>query len=440
MEAKVTQNKPVYIVDGSRTPFLKVRGGPGPFFASDLAVQSGRALLSRLPISPTDLDEVVMGNVFPDAKEMNIARVISLRLGCGKETPAYTVSRNCASGMQALDSAAKDILLGRSHLVLAGGTEAMSKYPLIYSDRMVQWLVKFSRAKGPIPALKAILAFRPGFLSPVYGILLGLTDHVVGLSMGQTAENLAYDFGIDRTTMDQFAVESHLKLLQGKENGRLQEIVPLVDGKGNIYPEDDGIRPESSVEKLAKLRPVFDKSTGNVTAGNSAQVTDGAATMLLASEEAVKKHNLPIMGKVLDFQWSGVDPTRMGLGPVYAMAELLKRNGLSTNQIDRFEINEAFAAQVIACVRAWNSSEFMDKEFGAGTAEKLGELPFDKINRDGGAISIGHPVGASGARLPLHLLHSLQQTGGKLGVASLCIGGGQGGAILIESIAQEEAR
>lgn len=337
--------EPVYVVDGARSPFLKARTGPGPFAASDLAVQAGRALLLRQPFSPTDLDEVVIGCAAPSPEEVNIGRVIGLRLGCGHRVPGWTVQRNCASGMQALDSAIANIQLGRSALVLAGGTDALSRAPLLFSDEMAGWLAQWFAARGLGARLTLIGKLRPRYLAPVIGLLKGLTDPVVGLSMGQTAENLATRFGIDRAMMDAYSARSHERVLAAREAGRLTEIQPLADGQGRLYPADDGVRADSSIDKLARLKPVFDKPFGNVTAGNSSQVSDGAALLLLASEAAVRYWKLRPIGRILDSQWAGLDPAQMGLGPVHAATPILQRHGLALNDLDLWEINEAFAAR-----------------------------------------------------------------------------------------------
>jgi acetyl-CoA C-acetyltransferase len=421
-------NAPVYVVDGARTPFLKSKNTPGPFAASDLAVQAGRALLLRQPFAPTDLSEVILGCASPSPDEVNIGRVLALRLGCGEKVPGWTVMRNCASGMQALDSAIANIQCGRSQLVLAGGTDALSRAPLLFSDAMVRWLSAWYATKTVGQKLAALRGFRLGYLAPVLGIVKGLTDPVVGLMMGQTAENLAWRFGITRRQMDEFAAESHRRVLAGRSAGRYGEIVPLVDEKGTIYAEDDGVRVDSTPDKLGKLRPVFDKPYGNVTAGNSSQITDGAALLLLASEEAMRRWNLKPLGRITDSQWAGLDPAQMGLGPVHSSTPILQRHGLGLDDLDAWEINEAFAAQVLGCLAAWEDETYCREQLGLDKA--MGKLDRGKLNTDGGAIALGHPVGASGARIVLHLLHRLQS--GQKGIASICIGGGLGGSMLVE--------
>jgi len=426
-------NEPIYIVDGARTPFLKSRNRPGPFAASDLATDAGRALLLRQAFAPTELDEVILGCAAPSPDEVNIGRVAALRMGCGHKVPGWTVMRNCASGMQALDSALMNVRAGRSDLILAGGVDALSRAPLLFSDAMVMWLSRWYAAKT-IGQRAALLAqFRPGFFAPVIGLMKGLTDPVVGLLMGQTAENLAYRFGITRREMDEFAARSHQRVLAAQKAGYFaHEIVPLYDKDGTLYAADDGVREDSTVENLAKLRPFFDRKYGNVTAGNSSQITDGGTWLVLASARAVERHKLEPKGRIVDSQWAALDPAQMGLGPVHAATPILRRHQLGLNDLDAWEINEAFAAQVIACERAWASDEFCRDELGL--PEALGVLDQSKLNVDGGAIAIGHPVGASGTRIVLHLLNVLERTGGKRGIAAICIGGGQGGAMLVERV------
>lgn len=422
----------VFIVDGSRTPFLRADGTRGSFAAADLAVEAGKRLLLRQHFSPEAFDEVIMGCVAPSHDEANIARIISLRLGCGKQTPAWTVARNCASGMQALDNAAINIATGRSELVLAGGTEAMSHAPLILTPEMSAWFGKWARAKTITQKLSALKDLSPKAMQPIVGLLRGLRDPVVGYSMGQTAEQIAYEFGISRERMDRFALRSHERAARATDEGLFDEIVTLTDGKGNVYDHDNGVRRDSTLEKLGTLKPVFDREVGLITAANSAQITDGACMLILASEQAVKEHNLPVIGRIVDCEWSGVDPRTMGLGPVHACPPIMQRQGLKLEDIDYWEINEAFAAQVIGCMEAWKSEKYCKEVIGLDSA--FGEIDEERLNVDGGSIAIGHPVGSSGARIVLHLLKTLHRTNTNRGMATICIGGGQGGAMLIEKV------
>ncbi len=248
--------------------------------------------------------------------------------------------------------------------------------------------------------------------------------------MGQTAENLAWRFKISRERMDAYALRSHQRLAAAQDAGYLvAEMEVLYDTRGKVYDHDDGLRRDTTMESLAKLRPVFDRHFGLVTAGNSAQVTDGASLLILASEDAIEKHDLPVLGCIADSEWAGVDPAQMGLGPANAIAPLLKRNRIALDKIDYWEINEAFAAQVLAVVEALADADYCRSELGRRTA--VGRIDEARLNVDGGGVSLGHPVGASGARIVLHLLHVLKRTNSQRGIASLCIGGGQGGAMLL---------
>jgi len=423
----------IYIIDGARTPFLKSRNRPGPFAASDLATDAARALLVRQNFDPTDLDEVILGCAAPSPDEVNIGRVVALRAGCGLKVPGWTVMRNCASGMQSIDSAVNNIKAGRSDLVLAGGVDALSRAPLLFSDAMVGWLSNWYAAKTFGQRAALVAKFRLGYLAPVIALMKGLTDPICGLLMGQTAENLAFRFGISRSEMDAFAARSHRRVLAAQEAGHFAaELVPLYDRKGQLYAADDGVRADSTAENLAKLRPFFDRKYGNVTAGNSSQITDGGAWVVVASERAVERHGLTPIGRIVDSQWAGLDPAQMGLGPVHAATPILRRQQLELNDLDAWEINEAFAAQVIACERAWASDEYCRTELGLPGA--MGQIDEAKLNVDGGAIALGHPVGASGTRIVLHVLEVLRRTNGRRGMAAICIGGGLGGAMLIERV------
>ncbi len=431
----------VYIVDGQRTPQLKATGRPGPFSASDLSVASARDLLLRMPFTAHDIDEVVIGCVMPDASEANIARQIALRIGCDNKTPAWTVQRNCASGLQAIDSGMNSIISGKADIVLVGGTEVMSRAPVMWNNSMINWLshwfnIRTHRFIDNIQYIRQLFNLRPSFLKPVFSLIKGLQDPLVDLSMGQTAENLAYHFDISRSDMDNYALQSHERLSYAAKHGRLDdEITPIYDTNDHYYKHDNGLRKDSSIKKLSRLKPVFDRKNGSVTAGNSAQISDGATSLFLASDKAVKKYSLNVLGKIIDSHWVGLTPEEMGLGPAYAIPPLLKKHQLTINDIDYWEINEAFAAQILACQKVLNDDNFCSNELGLKNI--LGLIPDDKINVDGGGISLGHPVGASGARIVLHLLHTLKNSSSEnktfRGIAALCIGGGQGGAILIES-------
>lgn len=425
--------RPVYLVDGARTPFLKARGRPGPFTPVDLAVQAGRPLLLRQPMAPTDFDRVILGCVNVISEEMNPARVAALRLGMGEAMTAFTVQINCGSGMQSIDTAYRTIQGGSADLILAGGAEALSHSPLLLQQKAVNWLADLQLAKSPMAKLKALGRFRPSLFKPVIGLERGLTDPIVELNMGQTAEVIAQLFGITRAQADEYAVSSHLRLARAQREGWLDnEVVPAIAPDGRIYKEDDGVRPDSSTEHLAKLKPVFERPYGIVTAGNSSQITDGASWMILASEDAVKKHNLTPRAVITDSHWSALDPEIMGLGPAMSIAQLLSRHQYRLEDIDLWELNEAFAAQVLACLAALEDETFCREALKLEHC--FGRIDRDKLNIDGGAVALGHPVGTSGNRIVLHLLNALERKGLKRGIATQCIGGGQAGAMMIERV------
>lgn len=425
-------SRPVYLVDGARTPFLKARAAPGPFTPVDLAVACGAPLLLRQPFAPDAPDLVILGCVNVVADEMNPARVAALRLGVGAATPAFTVQINCGSGMQSIDTAFRYIQAGTADLVLAGGAEALSHAPLVLKRDAAAWFGAFATAKSALAKTALLAKLRPGFVVPVIGLEKGLTDPITGLNMGQTAELLANYFSISRAAADRYAVDSHLRLARAQREGALKgEVAPAITLEGEIFEADDGVRPDSTVDKLAKLKPVFEPPYGKVTAGNSSQITDGACWTILASEDAVKKHGLRPIARIVDSEWAALDPAIMGLGPVMASTPLLSRNGLSRDDVGLWEINEAFAAQLLACLAAWESPDFC--RAALGLEEAFGPIARERLNVDGGAISLGHPVGASGARIVLHLANAMRAAGAAKGVATECIGGGQGGAMLLET-------
>jgi acetyl-CoA C-acetyltransferase len=433
MAAAQRSGRPVYVVDGARTPFLKARGGPGPFTPVDLAVQCGRPLLLRQPFAPDAFDQVILGCVNVIADEQNPARVAALRLGCGPEVTAFTVAINCGSGMQSIDTAFRYIREGSSDLILAGGAEALSHAPLVLKQSAVEWLSSLQGAKAPIDKVKAMAGFRPDMLAPVVGLERGLTDPITDLGMGQTAEVLAHYFKISREAADAYAAESHHRLAKAQGSGWLDgEVEPAFAHDGKVHALDDGVRPDSSVEKLSTLKPAFERPFGKVTPGNSSQITDGASWVILASEEAVRKHGLTPRAVIVDSEWAALDPSVMGLGPVLASTPLMQRAGLSLQDIELWELNEAFAAQVLACLAAWEDEAFCREVLGLPAA--AGAIDRNRLNVDGGAISLGHPVGASGNRIVLHLINALERLDLKRGIATECIGGGQGGAMLIERV------
>ncbi len=387
----------------------------------------------RQPFAPDAFDQVILGCVNVIADEMNPARVAALRLGMGEAMTAFTVQINCGSGMQSIDTAYRYIREGVGDLILAGGAEALSHAPLVFNRSAVKWYARMFAARGFGAKLSAFLGFRPSMLTPVIGLERGLTDPITDLNMGQTAELVGHLFHITRRQADEYSAESQQRLAAAQKNGYLAgEVEPAFARDGTLFDHDDGVRPDSTADTLAKLKPAFERPWGKVTAGNSSQITDGASWVILASEDAVNKYKLAPKAVIIDSEWSALDPSVMGLGPVYCSTALLKRHQLALGDIELWELNEAFAAQVLGCLAAWQDDEFCRDALGLDGA--AGKIPRDRINVDGGAIGVGHPVGASGNRIVLHLVNAMKRLGHKRGIATECIGGGQGGAMLIEAI------
>jgi acetyl-CoA C-acetyltransferase len=387
----------------------------------------------RQPFPPDAFDQVILGCVNVIADEMNPARVAALRLGMGEEMTAFTVQINCGSGMQSIDTAYRYIQNGMDDLILAGGAEALSYAPLVFNRSAVNWYARMFAAKGLGAKLAAFLAFRPSMLTPVIGLERGLTDPITDLNMGQTAELVGHLFNISRREADEYAAESQNRLAAAQKGGFLNNEIELAFARdGTTYDHDDGVRPDSTADALAKLKPAFERPWGKVTPGNSSQITDGASWVILASEDAVKEHKLTPKAVIVDSEWSALDPSVMGLGPVYCSTAILKRHQLALGDVELWELNEAFAAQVLGCLAAWNDAEFCRDALGLPGA--AGTIVRDRLNVDGGAIGIGHPVGASGNRIVLHLVNAMKRLGYKRGIATECIGGGQGGAMLIEAM------
>ena len=424
------------IVGGARTPFVKAWSAFRKLPAQELGRMAAAEAIARSTADPGELDEVIFGNIAQPADATNIARVIALRANVPRRVPAYTVNRNCASGIQAVADAALHIESGLADLVLAGGVESMSQIPFLYQPGTQDLLMQAMRAKSFARRVATLARLRPRHFKPIVALEVGLTDPVAGLNMGETAEVLAKRYQITREEQDRFALESHRRVARATASGRFrEEIVPVLmpPRYEEAVSDDIGFRAEQSLEALAKLKPVFDRRFGTVTAGNSSQITDGAAALVLASEERAAAAGYPVLGRIRSWAFAACDPATMGLGPAYATPVALRRGGIELRDVKLVEINEAFAAQVIACERAFASREFAVKELG--WSHPIGALDRDITNVNGGAIALGHPVGSSGARLILTLCLEMAHRGKDLGLATLCVGGGQGAAILIERVA-----
>ena len=407
---------PLVIVDGVRTPFCKAGSDLAALPADELGRIAVNALLTRTGFDPAMVDEVIFGCVCQPVDAPNVARVIALRAGLPETVPAATVHRNCASGFESLTAAAERVAGGHGSVFIVGGTESMSQVPLLYPESAAKKFAVLARARTPAAKLAALGAFRPADFTPRIALKLGLTDPVSTLNMGETAEVLAREFKIPRERQDEFALRSHRRAIAARPL-LTEEICPVYLPKGG-HPviEDHGPREHESLSILAGLKPVFDRRHGSVTAGNSSQITDGAVAMLVMAESRAAELNIKPLGRLIAWAYTGCDPVRMGLGPVSAIRKLGAATGKTPREVDLIEINEAFAAQVLAVLQS------------------LGDVPEERLNVNGGAIALGHPVGATGARLTLTALKELARRGGRYAIVSACVGGGQGSALLLEAV------
>lgn len=422
------------MVDGLRTPFCKMGTDFNDVSAQELGRIVTRELLERTGLDVTAIDEVIFGNVGQPADAANIARVIALLSGIPKGTPAYTVHRNCASGIEAAVQAMLKIQTENGECFLAGGTESMSHIPIQLKKPLQDDLTALSRAKTMGARLSILARFYPKYFnvqkSHQIGLQLGLTDPVCGLNMGRTAEVLVREFGITREEQDEFALISHHRAMAARDILR-EEIVPVIPGPKykRAVEGDNGPRENQTIQALAKLKPIFDRHSGTITAGNSSQVTDGAAVLLIMSGKRAKALGLTPLGFIKAYAFAGVEPSRMGIGPAHAIPRVLKKAKMRLSDIDAVEINEAFAAQVLSCLKALESDQFA-AEFGY--TGYTGAIDRAILNVNGGAIALGHPVGATGARLILTMLKHMRRKNLKTGLVSLCVGGGQGAAMILE--------
>lgn len=403
------------IIDGIRTPITKM----GTDLARLDAVELGRIavshVLAKTAIDPATIDHTIIGCVSQPANAANVARVIALRAGIPRRVPAITVHRNCASGLESLTTAQEKLYAGQGEIFIVGGTESMSQVPLLFRALAASKFAALGRARGFARKAAAMAAFRPADFAPLIALKLGLTDPIAGLNMGETAEVLAREFGISREEQDAFALLSHQKAAAGRDN-LADEICPVFEfasKHARAITEDNGIRENQSLEALAKLRPAFDREMGTVTAGNASQISDGAVAMLAMSERRADALGIKPLGFLETYAYTGCDPKRMGLGPVSAIARASLPIGMNPEDADVVEINEAFAAQVLAVLRCIDPS---------------GRINPKNLNPNGGAIALGHPVGATGARLVLTALKELERRDGNGALVALCVGGGQGAA------------
>ncbi len=394
----MTQTR-VMLAGAVRTPVAKFGGAFAASSAAQLGGFAAAAAIERSGVPSGAFDEVLFGHARQAGNGPNLARQVVRRAGLADTVPAHTINKACASGTQAIVDAARNVRLGESHVVLAGGTEHMTSIPYLATN------VRWGQKLGDQPLLDAM--YRDGYLCP-------LCDQL----MGETSETLASEHAISREEQDAYAARSHRRAAAAWASGAFAtEVVPVTVGEGKratTVTTDEAVRGDVSEADMAKLKPVFRKD-GSITAGNASAITDGAAALVVLSEAAAAKHGVTPMGALLGWTSVGVDPARMGLGPVPAVRQLLAKHSLSLGDIDLIELNEAFASQVLAC----------DREL---------KMDHERLNVNGGGIAIGHPTGCSGARIVVGLLHELKRRGGRYGIATLCVSGGQGMAVLVERV------
>ncbi len=421
----------IVIAGGIRTPYIKAGTAFKDLTAVDLGRLTVAELVARTGIDPEAVDSVIMGNVAQPPEAVNIARVISLYAGIPERVPAYTVHRNCASGIQSVISAAQAIRTGEATVVIAGGVESMTNIPFFLLKETTEILTKYQRARTLGEKLAILSAVRPRHFTPRIGLMLGLTDPTCRLNMGETAEVLARELGVSREVQDRLALLSHQRAATAHAEGRFsEEIMAIYPPPAFDHPHtfDNGIRAHQTMEQLAHLKPVFEKRHGSVTAGNSSQITDGAAALLVTTEGMAAKLGLEPLGILEAHAFAGLAPSRMGLGPAYATSLLLERTGVGMADIGLIEMNEAFAAQIIANEMVF-ADDGLSQHFLGRRA--MGAIDRSLLNVNGGAIAMGHPVGSSGTRLILTLLLEMRRRSVDRGLATLCVGGGQGASVLL---------
>jgi acetyl-CoA acyltransferase len=421
----------VAVIRGVRTPFAKSGTHYARLTALDLGKMVVTELVERTGVNPAEVQELVFGNVIPSVKAPNIAREIVLGTGLPKKIPGYTVGKACASSNQAITAAADMIARGYADTVIAGGAESLSDIPILFSRKMAEAFTGAAKAKSVTAKLGAFRKVRPKDLAPDAP---ALAESTTGLSMGESAEKMAKENGISREAQDAWAHRSHFLAAQAWEAGKFRhEVMRLLTGKNfdTVVAEDNVVRKDSKLEAYAKLKPVFDRRYGSVTAGNSSPLTDGAAALVVCSEDRARELGLRPLGFLRAYAYAAVDPAWQLLqAPAFSAPKALKRAGMRLADIDLVEIHEAFAAQVLSNLQAWASKKFADEHLGG--AEPIGEVPDEKLNPRGGSIALGHPFGATGARLVHQALRELEEKGKNTALISICAAGGLGAACILE--------
>ena len=426
-----TNGRRAAIVAGCRTPFARSGSELKDMTSVDLGTLAVREVMSRSGLEPGEVDHVVYGTVVHSVFAPNLAREVTLRAGLEARVPAFTVSRACASSNQAITSAAEMIGHGYADVVVAGGAESLSDIPILFSKEMRDRLVKLSKARSLGARLKAFAKFSPKELAPQAP---AIAEPTTGESMGESAERMAKENGISREEQDRWALRSHQLAAQGTEDGRLiEEMFPVFEPpKYEQAPDrDNGVRTDTSLEKLASLKPVFDRKYGSVTAGNASPLTDGASALVLMSEDRAKALGHEPLGFIRSWAYTALDPHDQLLqGPAWAIPQALERAGITMQDVELWEIHEAFAAQVLSNFQALDSDEFARRELGRD--RRVGLIDEDRITVMGGSIALGHPFGATGGRLTVTLLNEMKRRGLGIGLISVCAAGALGFAMVVE--------
>jgi acetyl-CoA acyltransferase len=420
------------VVAGLRTPFAKAGTVFRDATAVELARHCTRELLYRTELPGDQVDEVIYGQVVPSPLIPNVAREVSLLPQFPRTIPAYTLNRACASGAQAITNAADQIVMGNAEVILAGGVEVLSDVPIMHTRRFAQVLQTASKARSLGERLGAFAQVRPRDLVPVAP---AIAEPSTGESMGQSAEKMAKENGITREAQDEFALLSHQRAAAGHADGRLaREIAPWFGGRemDQVVTTDNLIRADTTMDALAKLKPVFDRRYGSVTAGNASPLTDGAATVLLMEEQRAHAMGYPPLVAIRSYAVAAVDPGwQLLMGPAYAVPLALKRAGLAWAHLDLVEIHEAFASQVLSNVQAWGSQAWAQR---LGLPAPVGEVDWSRTNVLGGSIAIGHPFAATGARIVTTMAHEMVRRDAQFGLISICAQGGMGFAMVLERV------
>lgn len=421
----------VAIVDGCRTPFVKAGTEFRDMDVVDLASAATAELLNRTALDPSQIDLSIFGVVVPALYAPNLGREVVLRLSLPATITGTTVNLACASSNRAITSGAEAILTGQAEVVLAGGAESLSTVPITYSRNASQLFIEASRSKSMGKKAAVLSRLRPKDLAPVAP---AIAEYTTGLTMGQSCEKMAKENGISRRAQDEIALHSHQCAARAHAEGRFaDQIVPtfVQPGYGKAVSADTGVRSDSTLDALGTLKPVFDKRYGTLTAGNSSPLTDGASAVLLMSEKQAEALGYEPLGYIRSYAYASLDPgTQLLQGPAYAAPQALDRAGLKLQDVDLVEMHEAFAAQILSNLKAFASKKFAAEELGR--AQPLGEVDLDRFNVNGGTIAIGHPFGATGARVTMQLLNELKRRGLNLGLITVCAAGGTGLAMVVE--------